>query len=185
MNRRPARQERPSRENPLGRAPRRLPGSTESENRGGWSPPDHARERMQPFPRPTQTDAPWTFRCEPETNTLAKAGQGCRSSTSHEGTAAPGCPAEKRSACFACGRNRVELRSTGQLRAAVPTWFVVKTSGFAYAGCVGTSFRLFFISQNTVASIPSQPRKLMTAAIFVSYCSTPRLEKMVCQSCST
>ncbi len=86
---------------------------------------------------------------------------------------------------LASGEHRVELRSTGQLRTAVPTWFGVRTSGFAYAGCGGTSFRLFRISQNTVPSIPSQPRKLMTAAIFVSYCSTPRLEKMVCQSCST
>jgi hypothetical protein len=64
---------------------------------------------------------------------------------------------------FAFGKHRVELRSTGQLRTAVPTWFVTETSGYAWA-CL----RLLWTSQATVASIPSQPRKLTTAAIFVS-----------------
>src|ERR1700730_9766776 len=40
-------------------------------------------------------------------------------------------PAEQGSAVFSSCKNRVELHSTGQLRAAVPTWFVVDTSAFS------------------------------------------------------
>ena len=55
---------------------------------------------------------------------------------------------------------------------------------FALKGKMAQSFRLRRTSHATVASIPHQPRKLTNAAIFVSYGNTPRLEKMVCQSCS-
>ena len=47
------------------------------------------------------------------------------SGTDHVGTAAPGCAAEQRSARFGFRQKAVELRSTGQPEAAVPTRFVV------------------------------------------------------------
>src|ERR1700693_4292815 len=49
--------------------PRRLPGSTGSETRGGWSPPDHNNEKTDqtpPLPCPIQTGAAWTFRLKPK-----------------------------------------------------------------------------------------------------------------------
>jgi hypothetical protein len=36
--------------------------------------------------------------------------------------------------CFPGGKNPVELRSTGQMRTSVPTWFVADTSIFDLAG---------------------------------------------------
>jgi hypothetical protein len=45
--------------------------------------------------------------------------------TKRVGTAVFSCPAERGSALFVSGEQQVELRSTGQPRAAVPTWFVV------------------------------------------------------------
>src|ERR1700687_236653 len=44
--------------------------------------------------------------------------------TNHVGTAVLSCPAEQRSARFGYRQKAVELRSTGQLTTAVPTWLV-------------------------------------------------------------
>ena len=70
------------------------------------------------------------------------------------------------------------LRSRGN-----DLWLVLDCRSFGL-GRSAELLKLRRTSHATVASIPHQPRKLTTAAIFVSYGNTPRLEKMVCQSCS-
>ena len=45
-------------------------------------------------------------------------------------------------------------------------------------------FQFRHTSHPTTASIPHQPKNRTTPAMVVSYCNIPKLEKMVCQSCS-
>src|SRR6185369_2117798 len=61
--------------------------------------------------------------------------------TNHVGTAALGCPAERSSAIFRVGNAQVELRSTGQPGAAVPTRPFLATSEMQNKKCTGGDAR--------------------------------------------
>src|SRR6266550_972429 len=53
-----------------------------------------------------------------------------------------------------------------------------------FQDCLALLTRPCRTSHSTVANMPHQPNSRTVPAILVSYCSTPRLEKIACQSCS-
>ena len=63
---------------PLAALDQKIAPSGVNQIRTRWTLPSVEKiDRSQLLPCPNQTDAPWTFTCETETNILATVGQGC------------------------------------------------------------------------------------------------------------